>query len=327
MSTIRRFLVASALVRLIRKERGGARITEGHFAPQGGRNSYVRVDGQMCQLILVNGGVEERTDVPRAHGDALLDVCPGKAAYDRTSLSVAGREVQIDRYVTPGSLDLIGVTFENEGDAAGFQAPTWFGREVSTEPAYDRPTLAIQGVPPAEEIALSNAALDAVLDLIEPRFGFGRYGGARAAEPGEGIAAALRRPVAPPPVTDPAAEDRAHAEPMVQEMAPEPTPAAPAHAEPAGHAPEPEHEAHHHEAHAPDAEVAPHEPVHDGVPAAQPQAGTGHGDARIDDVIESLSQALGAAIQQPDPKEGKGGDQAPIFERWTVRPRRTQQQT
>ena len=31
MSTIRRFLVAPSLVRLIRKERGGARITEGHF--------------------------------------------------------------------------------------------------------------------------------------------------------------------------------------------------------------------------------------------------------------------------------------------------------
>ena len=76
MSTVRRFLVAPSLVRLIRKERGGARITEGHFAPQGGRASYVRVDGQVCQLVLVNKGadgipVEERTDVPRAHGDAL----------------------------------------------------------------------------------------------------------------------------------------------------------------------------------------------------------------------------------------------------------------
>ena len=52
MSTVRRFLVAPSLVRLIRKERGGARITEGHFAPQGGRASYVRVDGQVCQLVL-----------------------------------------------------------------------------------------------------------------------------------------------------------------------------------------------------------------------------------------------------------------------------------
>ncbi len=54
-----------------------------------------------------------------------------------------------------------------------------------------------------------------------------------------------------------------------------------------------------------------------------------HGDARIDDVIESLSQALGAAIQQhPEPESrAKADDPATAFERWTVRPRRTQQQT
>ncbi|TXN73399.1 hypothetical protein [Methylobacterium sp. WL6] len=46
-------------------------------------------------------------------------------------------------------------------------------------------------------------------------------------------------------------------------------------------------------------------------------------DARIDDVIESLSQALGAAIQQP--QEPASDDPASTFERWTVRPRRTQQ--
>ena len=57
-----------------------------------------------------------------------------------------------------------------------------------------------------------------------------------------------------------------------------------------------------------------------------------HGDTRIDDVIESLSQALGAAIhQQPEhgaeTKDAKGDDAGSMFERWTVRPRRTQQQT
>lgn len=211
MSTVRRFLVAPSLVRLIRKERGGARITEGHFAPQGGRASYVRVDGQVCQLVLVNKGadgipVEERTDVPRAHGDALLDVCPGKAAYDRTTLNAGGREIAIDRYVTPGSLDLISITFDNDGDAAAFHAPSWFGREVSNEPAFERQALAIQGVPAAEEVALSNAALDAVLDLIEPRFGFGRYGSSsRNAESDEGATSAMRRAVTPAAAAAPAA--------------------------------------------------------------------------------------------------------------------------
>ena len=312
MSTIRRFLVAPALVRLIRKERGGARITEGHFAPQGGRSSYVRVDGQVCQLVLVNGGVEERTDVPRAHGDALLDVCPGKAAYDRTAMVLAGREVQIDRYVTPGSLDLVSVAFDSEADAGAFQAPAWFGREVSTEPTYERHALAIQGVPAGEEVSLSNAALDAVLDLIEPRFGFGRYGSAaRTPEPDDGLANALRRPPAPPAPP---------ASPAPVPMAPEPAPSEPAAA--AETAPEPAAETAQHEP-----EAAHKEPARLEAHAATPAEAV-HSDARIDDVIESLSQALGAAIQQhpePEAKEAKGDDPASAFERWTVRPRRTQQ--
>lgn len=50
-------------------------------------------------------------------------------------------------------------------------------------------------------------------------------------------------------------------------------------------------------------------------------------------MIESLSQALGAAIhQQPEhatteAKDAKSDEAAGVFERWTVRPRRTQQQT
>ncbi|MCJ2057760.1 hypothetical protein MKL09_14495 [Methylobacterium sp. J-048] len=330
MSTIRRFLVAPSLVRLIRKERGGARITEGHFAAQGGRSSYVRVDGQVCQLVLVNKGpdgipAEERTDVPRAHGDALLDVCPGKAAYDRTAVTIGGREVTIDRYVTPGNLDLISVVFDNDGDAAGFQAPNWFGREVSSEPAFERQALAIQGVPAAEEVPLSNAALDAVLDLIEPRFGFGRYGSsARASEPSDdGAMSAMRRIVTPAAAAAPVAAPA----PVIPEAV-EPPPVAPVAEAP----PEPEHH--------PEPEPAPApELVHHAAPVAQepspPQPAAHesiHSDARIDDVIESLSQALGAAIHQhpepaAEPKDGKADESAGVFERWTVRPRRTQQQT
>ena len=47
-------------------------------------------------------------------------------------------------------------------------------------------------------------------------------------------------------------------------------------------------------------------------------------DARIDDVIESLSKALGAAIRNPH-EPSKDEDVTEAFERWQVRPRRTQQ--
>jgi CYTH domain-containing protein len=338
MSSIRRFLVAPALVRLIRKERGSSRITEGHFAPQGGRSSFVRVDGQACQLVLVNGGVEERTDVPRAHGDALLDVCPGKAAYDRTTLAASGREIAIDRYVTPGSLDLVTVVFDDANQAGAFQVPAWFGKEVTEEAAFDRPALAIQGVPSVGEMLLSNAALDAVLDIIEPRFGFGRFGStSRSNETAEGLNTPLRRPAAaipapeaPRPAPAPEPEAIAPVAPVaLPPPAPEPAPATvtpvasePApHEEPAAEEPAPQE--------APRAE----EPEQRQPATATTTATAGspaeavHGDARIDDVIESLSAALGAAIQQnPAQQPEKPEDPGAVFERWTVRPRRTQNQ-
>lgn len=323
MSTIRRFLVAPSLVRLIRKERGGARITEGHFVAQGGRSSYVRVDGQICQLVLVNKGAdgipaEERTDVPRAHGDALLDVCPGKAAYDRTVLTLGGREVTIDRYVTPGNLDLISVAFDNDGDAGAFQTPNWFGREVSSEPAYERQALAIQGVPAGEEVPLSNAALDAVLDMIEPRFGFGRYGSnARGSETSDDGAMSAMRRIVTPAAAAPAAPPAPAPAPAPEAVEPPPAPLPVAEALP----PEPEHQPEP----APEPVAPPAPTAHETAPAPAAAHDGIHSDARIDDVIESLSQALGNP--QPQPKGAARGedDIAAEFERWTVRPRRTQQ--
>ena len=309
MSVVRRFLIAPALVRLIRKERGGSRITEGYFAPQAGRTSFVRVDGQNCHLVLTVKGAdgvlnEERTEVPRAHGDALLDVCPGKAAYDRTALTVTGREVLIDRYVSPGTLDLVSVGFDNENDARGFSVPAWFGREVSEDAAFERQAVALQGVPQAGDVALSNAALDAVLDLLEPRFGFGRYGNNTSSRPpepraegDEGVVNSLRR----------IAGGGAAAAPAAAAAAPEVAPEQPIEQ------PAPAHE-------------SAAEPAPAPASASEEQRPT---DARIDDVIESLSQALGAAIQQPqEPAQPAGGeDPGAAFERWTVRPRRTQPQT
>ncbi|GEO99078.1 hypothetical protein [Methylobacterium haplocladii] len=317
MSVVRRFLIAPSLVRLIRKERGGARITEGYFAPQAGRTSYVRIDGQDCHLVLVTTDAEgrskeERTEVPRAHGDALLDVCSGKAAYERTTVPLGGRDVQIDRYVTPAGLDIASVTFDDEAASKAFLAPAWFGTDVSAEAGYDRHAVAIQGVPPSPEIGLSNAALNAVLDLIEPRFGFGNKPLRRPSTTETPAAAPLApapAPVAPPPPA-PVAEASS------PEPAESPAPMEVKAAEPAVETPPP---------------VA-HEAPKPGAPPASVEmkpvaaASEDKGDARIDDVIESLSQALSAAIQQPK-EPAKDDALGGSFERWTVRPRRTNQQT
>ncbi|GJE17782.1 hypothetical protein [Methylobacterium marchantiae] len=296
MSVVRRFLVAPSLVRLIRKERGGSKITEGYFAPQAGRTSYVRVDGQNCHLVLVTTAAdgtssEERTDVPRAHGDALLDVCSGKAAYDRAVVALGnGREVLVDRYLTPGALDLLSVVFDEPGQAAAFAPPAWFGDEVSDDSAYDRHAVAIQGAPQSGEIALSNAALDAILDLLEPRFGFGRFN-APSPKAGEDEASlrASRRAAAL------AAKAPVPAVTQVEEPAPQPV-------VDEGN------------------EERREEPPADETSTADTQH---RADARIDDVIESLSQALGASQQPRAPS--RDNDPAAEFERWTVRPRRNQQ--
>lgn len=310
MSVVRRFLVVPALARLIRKERGGSKISEGYFAPQGGRTSLVRIDGQQCHLVLINAGAggassEERTEVPRAHGDALLDVCSGKATYERTTLALSpGRDAQIDRYTTPAGLDLINVAFEDENASKAFLQPIWFGPEVTDNAAYDRHAIALQGVPEAERVGLNNAMLDAVLDLLEPRFGMGRFGSTSSAQrpPDPMPAKASSEPVAPfgKPVAEPEkANEQANAAKVEQ-------PEGAATIEPV-------------KAHgAPDAKS-------EGSAANLPSSEAPKGDARIDDVIESLSQALGAAIQQPQEPARNSDDLAASFERWTVRPRRTQQ--
>jgi CYTH domain-containing protein len=203
MSTIRRFLVASSLGRLIRKERGASRVTEGYFPNQPGRSSHVQVEGGTCSLILLTssgGGLptEERTEVPRAHADALLDVAPGKVVYDRARLNLSGREIFVDRFSMPGPLDVISVAFENEDAARGFRPPLWFGTEVTSEQAYQNRSIALEGAPTPQDVPVSNAALEALLDAFENRFTAGAAPAQRRSGGGGKGQAAPAEPVARP---------------------------------------------------------------------------------------------------------------------------------
>jgi len=178
MVAYRRYLIASSLARLIRKERGGNRVTEGHFPNQADRSSFVIVDGEKGSLVLVhagaNGPVEERTEVPRAHAEALLDVTPGKIDYLLTHLMVGTRDIQIARFVTPGPLDMISVSFESEEEARDFRPLSWFGPDITSEAAYQNRAIALNGPPQVPDVPLSNAALNSLLDTLENRYGSGR---------------------------------------------------------------------------------------------------------------------------------------------------------
>ncbi|MCY1645366.1 hypothetical protein [Methylorubrum sp. SL192] len=350
MSVVRRFLVAPSLVRLLRKERGGSRVTEGYFAPQAGRTSFVRLQGTNCFLVLMTGSegamAEERTEVPRAHGDALLDVCQGRAVYERTTVSLGGSvEALVDRYVRPSGLDIVSLVFSDASAAQGFTPPVWFGAEVTTDKAYDGQSIAITGVPTPGDIPLSNAALDAVLDLIEPRFGSNRppFTPSKPVSPPRDTPARPPEPPKPAPVPDallaaavaePATppETKSEEQPQASEeplpAAAEPTPEAPKAEEPApAEATAPEPAAAEEPASTEAAKPEEAQPAAETAEAQKPAAESGERlppDARIDDVIESLSKALGAAIRNPQ-EPGRDEEVTEAFERWQVRPRRTQQ--
>lgn len=174
MTTERRFLIPSSIARLIQKDQGtGVRVAEGHFSSNVGRSQFVRLDAEGCHLVLLTRGAEgtsaqERTEIPRSQAEALLDVCAGKIAYDRSDLRLLpGSEVLLYRIImTPRRVDLATVILD-EGSSRQFDPPAWFGLEVTDDPAYENHSIAVNGLPEAEDLALSNAALEALLDAIE----------------------------------------------------------------------------------------------------------------------------------------------------------------
>jgi CYTH domain-containing protein len=181
MAIVRRFLIASSLTRLIRKERGSERVLEGHFPPQSERQSHVRIDKGQSYLVLtsLDGDAtagEDWTEVPRSHAEALLEVCPGTVIFERSRLRLRHHEALVDRFITPGPLDLVSVEFASQADADAFLPPVWFGMEVTGDDTYTNRMIAVVGRPRTLEAPLSNAALETALDLLESRPDEGLFG-------------------------------------------------------------------------------------------------------------------------------------------------------
>jgi hypothetical protein len=96
-------------------------------------------------------------------------VASGQVAYVRTSLSLGSRQLQLQQVTEPGPLSLLSVEVPQQ-ETEEFQPLSWFGPEVSAERAYLRRRIALEGIPAAPEVELTEGALNSVLDLLDNGF-------------------------------------------------------------------------------------------------------------------------------------------------------------
>src|SRR5215207_6793869 len=125
VSVARRFLIAPSLSRLIQRECGSFQVIEGHFPPQFDRQSHVRIKKGQAHLVLTALDAspehsEDRTHVPIAHAEALLQSCPGTVSVERSVVPLAQANMFIDRFISPGPLDLVSVQFITSAESAAF---------------------------------------------------------------------------------------------------------------------------------------------------------------------------------------------------------------
>lgn len=175
MSVFRRFCLPPAFARLIRRERSPATVVEGHFPDQSDRRSFLRIENEACILVLQElggegAGAEERVEVSRAQGEVLLDVCAGKAVYERMPLDSAnGVSVEVERYAAPLVASYVLVTFPDQAHAEAFRAPVWFGQEVSAEEVGDARRIALGERPKLHDGMITNGALESLIDYLDQR--------------------------------------------------------------------------------------------------------------------------------------------------------------
>jgi CYTH domain-containing protein len=175
MAVERRFLLASSLARLLQRESGPpTRIIEGHFTPHLDRRQLVRIEQHRALLVLFSQAgegpvTEDQVEIPRPHAEALIDAAAGIVVLDRTPVRLgAAISGVLDRFVRPGGVDR--VTINIHSDPRAFAPPLWAGTDVTGDPSYETSGLALIGIPPLRELEVSNAAVEALLNVLdEPR--------------------------------------------------------------------------------------------------------------------------------------------------------------
>jgi CYTH domain-containing protein len=152
MTSTRVFLLASGLARLIERERAGNLVWQGYFPEHPDRRStHVQLTGVSGHLVLAShsakGPLEAAAEISPRQAEALLALCAGRVEYLSIAIDIASHAASIQRFVTPGPLDLISMAFRDDKTARKFHPPAWFGPEVSADPHYRLRSIALAGQP------------------------------------------------------------------------------------------------------------------------------------------------------------------------------------
>ncbi len=133
----------------------GTRMAQGYLCSGDGLSVRIRIVATDATLTIKGGGGLARTEVelPLDAGDAqalwpfTADQRIDKVRY-RVPLGLDGRVAEVDRYAGHlEGLHTVEVEFDDEQQAAGFEPPAWFGREVTGDPAWSNSALARHGRP------------------------------------------------------------------------------------------------------------------------------------------------------------------------------------
>ena len=128
-------------------------ILQGYLAIDGDTEVRIRRTPDGSTLTIKHGSGEVRVEEELALGerqaDALWELTEGRRLQkSRRIMRVDGFDVEVDEYA--GALDglvVAEIEFIDEAASQAFEAPAWFGRELTGDPAYANRNLAMFGLP------------------------------------------------------------------------------------------------------------------------------------------------------------------------------------
>lgn len=128
-------------------------ILQGYLAIDGDTEVRVRRTPAGSTLTIKHGRgevrVEEEIELGARQADALWELTDGRRLQkSRRQMRVGGYDVDVDEYA--GALDglvVAEIEFVDEASSKAFEPPSWFGRELTGDPAYANRNLSMFGLP------------------------------------------------------------------------------------------------------------------------------------------------------------------------------------